>query len=102
MITNNLTHAAQCLDIYLHNDREIYERYTVPAVARLKQAYTNSEYYNVDNFTEINNALQAAARLVRKYDYLTPTASDIEQVKRDYVAYIIDCAQYEINNTVNA
>lgn len=105
---SELTHAGQCLDIYLHNDREIYERYTVPAIryASDLSAFGEgllTEWLSQDSkSTQINEALQAAARLVRKYDHLTPTAADIEQVKRNYCAYIIECAQYEINNTVNA
>ena len=42
---SELSHAAQCLDIYLHNTREIYERYTVPAI---KEAARRMRLYGVN------------------------------------------------------
>lgn len=101
---SELTHAGQCLDIYLHNTREIYERYTVPAIERVTRAIKAGEYVSdnagqlAKDIQEITPAMQAAARLVKRYDHLTPTANDIEQVTRNYAAYIVDCAKYEIEN----
>ena len=101
---SELTHAGQCLDIYLHNTCEIYERYTVPTIERVIRAIKAGESVSdnarqlVKDIQEITPAMQAAARLVRKYDHLTPTAKDIEQVTRNYAAYIVDCAKYEIEN----
>ena len=101
---SGLTHAGQCLDIYLHNTREIYERYTVPAIKRVTRAIKAGEYVSdnagqlAKDIQEINPAIQAAARLARKYDHLTPAIKDIEQVTRNYAAYIVDCAKYEIEN----
>lgn len=37
---SELTHAGQCLDIYLMNTAEIYDRYTVPAIERVTRAIT--------------------------------------------------------------
>lgn len=101
---SELSHAAQCLDIYLHNTAEIYDRYTVPAIKRVTQAYKAGEHVSdnaeqvAKDIQEIAPAISAAARLVCKYDRLTPTAQDIEQVTRNYAAYIVDCAKYEIEN----
>lgn len=104
--TNNVTtayeetHAARCLHIYLNNTADIYDRYTVPAINsavannRLYPASDVAEYLNGQ--IDVEGALQAAARLVRKQDHMTPTAADVEHVKRDYIAYIIECAQYKI------
>ena len=99
---SELTHAGQCLDIYLHNTAQIYERYTVPAIERVTRAIKAGEYVSdnagqlAKDIQEITPAMQAAARLVKRYDHLTPTAKDIEQVTRNYAAYIVDCAKYEI------
>lgn len=105
---SELSHATQCLDIYLHNTAEIYDRYTVPAIAAVVEAVRLNGWQlpkdeAIKNLTfwaswqpGTKKALQAAARLVRKYDHLTPTAQDIEQVTRNYAAYIVDCAKYEI------
>lgn len=105
---SELTHAGQCMDIYLHNTREIYERYTVPAINAVVEAVKRNGWQlpkeeairNLTFWTSwqdgTKKALQAAARLVKRYDHLTPTAKDIEQVTRNYAAYIVDCAKYEI------
>lgn len=99
---SELTHASQCLDIYLHNTADIYDRYTVPAIERVTRAIKVGEYVSdnagqlAKDIQEITPAIQAAARLVKRYDHLTPTAKDIEQVTRNYAAYIVDCAKYEL------
>lgn len=99
---SELSHAGQCLDIYLHNTSDIYEHYTVPAIERVTRAIKAGEYVSdnagqlAKDVQEITPAIQAAARLVKKYGHLTPTAQDIEQVTRNYAAYIVDCAKYEI------
>ena len=101
---SELSHAGQCLDIYLYNTAEIYDRYTVPAIHRVVRAFKAGEYVSdnaeqvAKDIQEITPAISAAARLVRKYDHLTPTAQDIEQVTRNYAAYIVDCAKYEVGN----
>lgn len=107
---SELTHAGQCLDIYLHNTREIYERYTVPAINAVEEAVKRNGWQlpkdeaikNLTFWTSwqpgTKKALQAAARLVRKYDHLTPTAKDIEEVTRNYAAYIVESATFEIEN----
>lgn len=105
------SHAAWCLDIYLMNTAEIYNRYTVPAFEQTATAFTHrngakhtaAEYWAVLGRTckdmhAVKNALQTAARLVQKHDHVTPTAEDIAAVKVNYVAYIIECAQYEVTN----
>ncbi len=116
---SELTHAGQCLDIYLHNTSDIYARYTVPVISALvDNDHNNGGRTNWDNV--INNlccldaceplctlegkvyrAIDRARRLVRQYDGMTPTAKDIEQVTRNYAAYIVDCAKHELQ-AVNA
>lgn len=107
---SELTHAGQCLGIYLHNTAEIYERYTVPAINTVVEAVKRNGWQlpkeeaikNLTFWTSwqdgTKKALQAAARLVKKHDHMTPTAKDIEQVTRNYAAYIVDCAKYKIEN----
>lgn len=90
--TTELTHAGQCLDIYLHNTAEIYERYTVPAIETCvkAQSVTTPEMWDY-----IEQALKAAARLVIKHDGIAPTADDIKTVSASCVAYITECAEYQ-------
>ncbi len=97
-----LSHAGQCLDIYLHNTTEIYQRYTVPAIARVVKAYKAGECVSVNpeqlakDIQEITPAINAAVKLVKKYDHMTPTAKDIKHVTRLFTEYIVECAQYQI------
>lgn len=101
---SDLSHAGQCVYLCLMNTAEIYERYTVKAINRIVKAIKAGEYVsdNAEQLTkdiqEITPAINAAVRLVKKYDYLTPSAKDIEQVTRNYIDYIIECAEYEIKN----
>lgn len=113
---SELSHAAQCLDIYLHNTAEIYNRYTVPVISALVDNDRNNggltNWGNVINNLchldpceplctlegKIYRAIDKARRLVNQYDGLTPTAKDIEQVTRNYAAYIVNCATYETEN----
>lgn len=103
---SELTHAGQCLDIYLMNTADIYERYTVQTIESIVSVSSPSDcglWVTSDDLTEwesVKNAVQAAARLVRKFDGLNPTASDIRQVTRNYAEYIVDCAKSEILETV--
>lgn len=111
MKANELSHAAQCLEIYVRNEREIYERYTLEAVAAVVEAKRKNDTggARLDNDTLWDNlafwiswqpvtkkAIQAAARLVRKYDQITPTAADIEEATKIYASDIIDKAKYQI------
>lgn len=105
---SELSLAGQCLDIYLNTTREIYDRYTVPVIAAVVEVVRLNGWQlpkdeAIKNLTfwaswqpGTKKALQAAERMVRIYDNLTPTAQDIEQVTRNYAAYIVDCAKYEI------
>lgn len=105
---NELTHAGQCLDIYLMNTAEIYERYTVPAINAVVEAVKRNGWQlpkeeaikNLTFWTSwqdgTKKAVQAAARLVKRCDHMAPTAKDIEQVTRNYAAYIVDCAKHEL------
>lgn len=104
------TAAAKCLTMYLDNAAEIYDRYTAPAINAVVEAVRRNGWQlpkdeAIKNLTfwaswqpGTEKALHAAARLVRKYDHMTPTAQDIEQVTRNYAAYIIESATFEIEN----
>lgn len=93
--TPNTTPAAKCLTMYLDNTAEIYDRYTMPAIDACAKAQTIKA---PEMWEYIKKALKAAARMVIKCDHLTPTPSDIDQAARDYIAYIVECAQYENAN----
>lgn len=111
MTTNDLTHAARCIDIYLNNTSEIYERYTLPliktAIYNLTGISTSESaikwtYDNISKCGTLSAAIRSACNLVKKHDNLTPAQSDINAVIANYCAYIIETAQFKINNPVNA
>ena len=114
MKKNELSHAAQCLEIYVRNEREIYERYTLAAVAAVVDAKRKNDTggTRLDDETAWDNlafwigwqsvtkkAIQASAKLVRKYDHITPTAADIEEATKIYADDIIDKAKYQIRRS---
>lgn len=88
---SELSHAGQCLDIYLHNDSFIYEYYTQKAIEAIVNDGLSISSEDVRRY--VRNAIDHASWQVEKYDHLTPTAQDIEQVTRNYVAYIVNCAK---------
>lgn len=110
------TPAAKCLTMYLDNTREIYDRYTAPAIAELANKDRNNggrtNWNNVISTLctldpcepfrtlegKICRAIDHARRLVHQLDGLTPTTADIDQAAHDYAAYIVECAQYENAN----
>lgn len=92
---NELSNAGYCLDVYLNNTAEIYERYTVPAIAECVKSMSAKSPAMLEL---VKKALQAAVRLVKKYDHMTPTAKDIHEVTRNYAAYIVESAKYEVEN----
>lgn len=105
--TTNTTPAANLLTIYLDNTRDIYDRYTVPAIdkvaAMMRSNATHPQQFDatpagVARLHEVKRALSVAAGLVRKCDHLAPTTADIEQAAHDYAAYIVECAEYENAN----
>ncbi len=107
-MTTEYTHAANCLYIYLMNTSEIYA-YTLKAIdyaaglAAFGWEFVTNTLMNgaKDHGVKIiEEALKAAARLVRKYDHMKPTTADIEAVKADYVAYIIECAEYKAKQAI--
>lgn len=103
MDANEYSHAAQCLDIYLHNTAETYERYTVPFIDVAAGLINDHGLEEAREFIEdchdfINPAIGDACMLVEKYDGLTPTAKDWQEVERDYIDYVIECAKYKIAN----
>ena len=100
---SELTHAGQCLNTYLHNTSYIYDHYTAPEIAAAAErmrinARTGKYLWHpcTPKAMLVICAISNAIALVQTYDHLTPTTKDIEQVTRDYVAYIVDCAKYEI------
>lgn len=97
---SELSHAGKCLDIYLHNTREIYDCYTAPEIAAasarmLINARTGEHLWHACNpeSSRVTNAISKAIAMVQTYDHMTPTAQDVEQVTRNYVAYIVNCAK---------
>lgn len=93
---SELSHAGQCLDIYLHNNSFIYEYYTQKAIDAIVNNGLSIGSADIQKY--VRNALNRAMWEVEKYDHLTPTAQDIDQVTRNYAAYIVECAKYEMKN----
>lgn len=102
--TTELTHAGQCLDIYLFSAIDIHEQYTVPTIAAVvevakRKCWRRPNSKAIRDLTSwvscqdnTGKAVRAAARLMKGVIRTTPTAEDIEQVTRNYAAYVVTCA----------
>lgn len=88
---SELTPACQCLCKYLKKDTFIYEYYTQKAIEAIVNDRQTISSEDVRRY--VRNAIDHASWQVEKYDHMTPTAQDVEQVTRNYVAYIVDCAK---------
>lgn len=86
-----LTQAGQCLYSHLRNDRFIYESYTQTAIEAIVNDGLSISSEDVRKY--VRRAIYRASWEVEKYYGLTPTAQDVEQVTRNYVAYIVKCAK---------
>lgn len=95
-----LSHAARCLELYLYNTAEIYERYTTPAINAV--ALVNCKGFTPEAIENVRGAIRAAASLVHLNDDLAPSLTDIEAVTAEYVAYIVETAKDNIKYSLNA
>lgn len=108
---SELSHAGQCLDIYLMNTADIYDLYTLPTIAAVAKSVGPRVNWNnvMNDLCALNpfapsstvdgmiyRAIDKARRLVNQFDGLKPTDTDLQQVTRNYAEYIADCAKSEI------
>ena len=88
------------LAIYIRNTREIYDITTWLQNCIIKKAnkgiQPSIEY--LANCSTMKTIIREAAKLLYKYDGITPTKQEKQEAAREHVKYILDSVQYSIKN----
>ena len=78
--------------IYADNTREIWDQQdnTARALAKkMRQGLTPDREY-LANSPSVRRIVSEAAKIARRDEWCNPTAADLQQVRREVAAYIID------------
>lgn len=88
------------LAMYIRNTREIYDITTWLKNCIIKKinkgVQPQLEY--LANCSTMKTIIREAAKLLYKYDGITPTKQEKQEAAREYAKYILECVQYSINN----
>lgn len=88
------------LAMYIRNTSEIYnitsrlQNYLIKKVNKGIQPQV--EY--LANCSTMKGIIREAAKLLYKYDGITPTRQEKQEAAREHAKYILDSVQYSINN----
>lgn len=86
------------LAMYIRNTREIYDITTWLKSCVIKKAnkgiQPQLEY--LANCSTMKTIIREAAKLLYKYDGITPTRQEKQEAAREHAEYIIDSVQYSI------
>ncbi len=87
--------------MYADNTREIWEQQdsTARALAKkMRQGLTPDREY-LANSPSVRRIVSEAAKIARRDEWCNPTAADLQQVRREVAAYIIDeLAAWKVKN----
>lgn len=90
----------ELLVMYIRNTREIYDITTWLQDCLIKKinngVQPQLEY--LANCSTMKTIIREAAKLLYKYDGITPTKQEKQQAAREHAKYILDSVQYSINN----
>lgn len=86
------------LAIYIRNTREIYDITTWLQNCLIKKInkgiQPQVEY--LENCSTMKTIIREAAKLLYKYDGITPTRQEKQEAAREHAEYILECVQYSI------
>lgn len=86
------------LAMYIRNTREIYDITTWLQNCIIKKAnkgiQPSIEY--LANCSTMRTIIREAAKLLYKYDGITPTKQEKQEAARGHAEYILECVQYSI------
>ena len=86
------------LAMYIRNTREIYDITTWLQDCIIKKANKGIQpsIERLANCSTMKTIIREAAKLLYKYDGITPTRQEKQQVAREHAKYILDGVQYSI------
>lgn len=89
------------LAMYIRNTSEIYNMTSWLQDCLIKKinkgVQPQLEY--IANCSTMKTIIKEAAKLLYKYDGITPTRQEKQEATREHVKYILDSVQYSIKNT---
>lgn len=86
------------LAIYIHNTQEIYDITTWLqncVIKKNKQGHTTTSEY-LANCSTMKTIIKEAAKLLYKYDGITPTKQEKQETAYEHAKYIFNSVQYSI------
>lgn len=86
------------LAIYIRNTREIYDITTLLQNCLIKKVNKGikPQVEHLANCSTIKTIIREAAKLLYKYDGITPTRQEKQEAAREHAKYILDSVQYSI------
>lgn len=86
------------LAMYIRNTREIYDITTWLQNCIIKKASKGIQpsIEHLANCSTMKNIIREAAKLLYKYDGITPTRQEKQQAAKEHAKYILDGVQYSI------
>lgn len=88
------------LAMYIRNTKEIYNITSWLQNSLIKKinkgVQPQVEY--LANCSAMKSIIIEASKLLYKYDGITPTKQEKQEAAREHAKYILECAQYSINN----
>lgn len=81
------------LAMYIRNTSEIYN-----ITSRLQNCIIkkNKQVEYLANCSTMKGIIREAAKLLYKYDGITPTKQEKQEAAREHAKYILECVQYSI------
>lgn len=86
------------LAMYIRNTREIYDITTRLQNCLIKKTNkgVQPQLEYLANCNTMKGIIREAAKLLYKYDGITPTRQEKRQAAREHAKYIFECVQYSI------
>lgn len=88
------------LAMYIRNTSEIYNITLCLQNCIIKKANkgVQPQVEYLANCSAMKTIIREAAKLLYKYDGITPTRQEKQEAAREHAKYILECVQYYINN----
>lgn len=88
------------LAMYILNTSEIYNiiSWLQDCIVKKANKGIQPSIEHLANCSTMKTIVREAAKLLYKYDGITPTRQEKQQAAREHAKYILECVQYSINN----
>lgn len=86
------------LAMYIRNTREIYDitAWLQNCIIKKANKGVQPQAEHLANCSTMKNIIREAAKLLYKYDGITPTRQEKQEAAREHAKYILECVQNSI------